>query len=134
MQVRVSTRDLLVMALRVSLACGILGLAAASAQADTTPPAPHDCQCRAPGGERRDLGSIACVEIDGRPALVRCQMSMNTPFWKRLGFANGCELARRVPDGGLRPVDDALGPATSLPSARVGTRGGAAARRELALR
>jgi len=29
------------------------------------------CQCRSPGGERRDLGTVECVQISGSAWLVR---------------------------------------------------------------
>lgn len=49
-----------------------------------------DCQCRAPGGEMRDLGVVECVNIVGTRKMVRCEMSTNTPYWKDYGEANGC--------------------------------------------
>ena len=57
-----------------------------------TAPAP-DCQCRDPVGERRDLGTVECVDISGTPWLVRCEMSTNTPYWRRLSPEAGCALA-----------------------------------------
>ena len=71
-----------------ALAAAILASAAALASV----PDP-DCQCRDPGGERRDLGTVECVSIAGTPYLVRCEMSTNTPYWRRLRDEAGCSLA-----------------------------------------
>ncbi len=49
-----------------------------------------DCQCRAPGGAMRDLGTVECVDIVGSKKLVRCEMSTNTPYWKSVEGAQGC--------------------------------------------
>ena len=49
-----------------------------------------NCQCRSPGGERRDLGTVECVQISGSAWLVRCEMSENTPYWNRLNEQPGC--------------------------------------------
>jgi len=59
------------------------------AAAATPPP---DCQCRAPDGERQDLGTVTCVRIGSKPYLVRCEMSTNTPYWRRLHDEAGCAL------------------------------------------
>ncbi len=53
----------------------------------------HDCQCRAPGGQMRDLGHVECVDIVGMRNLVRCVMSTNTPYWKKLEGLDGCPAA-----------------------------------------
>lgn len=52
-----------------------------------------DCQCRGPDGQMRDLGSIQCVDISGQPNLMRCVMSTNTPYWKKLDDVEGCPAA-----------------------------------------
>jgi hypothetical protein len=52
-----------------------------------------DCQCRAPGGTMRDLGYVECVDIVGTQHLVRCVMSTNTPYWKKLEGVDGCPAA-----------------------------------------
>ena len=52
-------------------------------------PAP-DCQCRAPGGLMKDLGTVACFNIVGNNRMVRCEMSTNTPYWKELEGVAGC--------------------------------------------
>jgi len=70
---------------RQSLA--LLLLVPAMAMADQ---AGSDCQCRAPGGEMRDLGSVECVDIVGNQTLMVCVMSTNTPYWKRINKSNGC--------------------------------------------
>lgn len=50
----------------------------------------RDCQCRAPGGVLQDLGTVQCVDIVGTKSLVRCEMSTNTPYWKKLDGVVGC--------------------------------------------
>ena len=62
--------------------------APAAAFADAAPEV--ECRCRAPDGERRDLGTVACVRIGQGDYLVRCEMSTNTPYWRRLDDAPGC--------------------------------------------
>lgn len=52
-----------------------------------------DCQCRAPGGDMYDLGTVQCVDIAGRSKLVMCTMSTNTPYWKDVEAGKGCPLA-----------------------------------------
>lgn len=52
-----------------------------------------NCQCRAPGGQMRDLGFVECVNIVGTQNLVRCVMSTNTPYWKKLEGVEGCPSA-----------------------------------------
>ncbi len=55
-------------------------------------PSETDCQCRAPGGDMKNLGTVECVNITGRQYLVRCEMSMNTPYWNKLDDVEGCPL------------------------------------------
>lgn len=52
-----------------------------------------ECQCRAPGGVMRDLGTIECVDIVGKRHLVVCDMSTNTPYWRKLEQSEGCPSA-----------------------------------------
>jgi hypothetical protein len=52
-----------------------------------------NCQCRDPHGIRVDLGTVECVNITGTKYLVRCEMSTNTPYWRRLNEQGGCPLA-----------------------------------------
>lgn len=63
----------------------VAGLAMAQDQA-----AAPDCQCRSPDGQMRDLGTVQCVDIVGRKSLVRCEMSTNTPYWKKVEGVAGC--------------------------------------------
>lgn len=49
-----------------------------------------DCQCRAPDGNMRDLGTVECVNIVGTRKMVRCEMSSNNPYWKDYGEVDGC--------------------------------------------
>ena len=52
-----------------------------------------DCLCRARGGTMRDLGYVECVDIVDTQRLVRCVMSTNTPYWKKLEGVDGCPAA-----------------------------------------
>ena len=49
-----------------------------------------DCQCRAPDGAMKNLGTVQCVDIVGTKRLVRCEMSQNNPCWKSLEGGEGC--------------------------------------------
>ncbi|MEE9322729.1 MAG: hypothetical protein V3U76_19965 [Granulosicoccus sp.] len=51
-----------------------------------------DCQCRDPNGVMRDLGTVECVDVTGRQYLVRCEMSTNTPYWRRTNNNDGCPI------------------------------------------
>jgi len=64
-------------------------LAALTGSAAVAGPDP-DCQCRDPTGTLRDLGTLACVPIGTSRYLVRCEMSTNTPYWRRVGDDPGC--------------------------------------------
>lgn len=52
-----------------------------------------DCQCRAPGGVMRNLGTVECVDVVGHRYLVVCEMSTNTPYWKKLEGSDDCPSA-----------------------------------------
>lgn len=69
-----------------AIACSLLLISSAALAQQSDP----DCQCRAPGGEMRNLGTVECVNIVGTLKLVRCEMSTNTPFWKDLEGIQGC--------------------------------------------
>ncbi|MBX2835531.1 MAG: hypothetical protein KTR35_01670 [Gammaproteobacteria bacterium] len=76
--------------LRAGLACLILMLlnpASSWAEGDT------DCQCRDSQGSMQNLGTVMCVDITGNQYLVRCEMSQNTPYWKRVNEQSGCPQA-----------------------------------------
>ncbi len=66
---------------------------AAHVMADTTTAAEVLCQCRDPDGKRRDIGTVDCFSIGGRPTLLRCDMSTNTPYWKKVESVQGCPTA-----------------------------------------
>ena len=53
----------------------------------------RECQCRDPDGQRRDIGTVQCVDINGSAWIMRCEMSTNTPYWKQLDSVDGCHLA-----------------------------------------
>jgi len=52
-----------------------------------------DCQCRAPGGAMRALGTVECISIAGSRKMVLCTMSTNTPYWKDIENVDGCPTA-----------------------------------------
>lgn len=62
-------------------------LAQVSAPEQATAP---DCKCRSPDGQMQSLGTVQCVDIVGRKNLMRCEMSTNTPYWKKLEGVSGC--------------------------------------------
>jgi len=76
----------------VLLAMVGLGISMASSQAFAQGSKP-DCQCRAPGGNMHDLGTVQCVDIAGRSKLLRCTMSTNTPYWEEIESSEGCPAA-----------------------------------------
>ncbi|MEE9334586.1 MAG: hypothetical protein V3U65_10895 [Granulosicoccaceae bacterium] len=55
-------------------------------------PSETDCQCRAPTGDMKNLGTVECVNVTGRQYLVRCEMSTNTPYWNKLDGVEGCPI------------------------------------------
>ncbi len=55
-------------------------------------PSDTDCQCRAPTGDMKKLGTIECINVTGQRYLVRCEMSMNTPYWNKLEDVEGCPI------------------------------------------
>lgn len=71
---------------------GFAALLGASTATSAVPPE-VECQCRDPDGQRRDLGTVQCVDISGTAWLVRCEMSTNTPYWRRVRDDSGCPLA-----------------------------------------
>lgn len=52
-----------------------------------------ECQCRSPDGSMKDIGAVQCFDIVGAQKLVRCEMSTNTPFWKKVDGVVGCPIA-----------------------------------------
>ena len=69
---------------RTALVAALLPLVPAVAPADP------DCRCRDPDGESRELGTVTCVRIGRTDYRVRCEMSTNTPYWRRLDESGGC--------------------------------------------
>ena len=68
------------------MATGQALVQAAESDQDQTP----ECKCRAPGGQMQELGTVQCFDIVGHRNLVRCEMSTNTPYWKRVEGVSGC--------------------------------------------
>ncbi len=63
----------------------VLVQAADSDQAQTP-----ECKCRSQDGQMQELGTVQCFDIVGHRNLVRCEMSTNTPYWKKVEGASGC--------------------------------------------
>lgn len=70
----------------VSLITGQAMAQSANTDSGTAP----ECKCRSPDGQMQALGTVQCVDIAGRKNLVRCKMSTNTPYWKRVEGTSGC--------------------------------------------
>ena len=49
------------------------------------------CTCRNRDGSRHQLGSLVCLNVDGRRYLARCEMALNVPNWKKM--QDNCPLA-----------------------------------------
>jgi len=47
-----------------------------------------DCYCTDKTGERIELGTTICMEVDGRVFSARCEMALNNPFWREV--EGGC--------------------------------------------
>ena len=73
----------------VALTIMTAGPAMAQATETDQVPAP-ECKCRSPDGQMQDLGTVQCVDIVGRKNLMRCEMSTNTPYWKKVEGTSGC--------------------------------------------
>lgn len=41
-----------------------------------------ECYCTGSQGKRVELGESACLVVDGRAFLARCEMALNVPFWR----------------------------------------------------
>ncbi|PTM98967.1 hypothetical protein [Mycoplana dimorpha] len=51
------------------------------------------CTCRNRDGSRYEQGAVACLNVDGRTYLARCEMALNVPNWKKV--QDGCPAADR---------------------------------------
>ncbi|MXU65704.1 hypothetical protein GSH16_09600 [Rhodobacteraceae bacterium KN286] len=67
------------------LTAALPALASDGGTADTIWP---DCYCTDREGERRELGTVMCMVVDGRSFLARCEMSLNNPMWRDM--SEGC--------------------------------------------
>ena len=68
----------------------LLVVAEASFARDDAAAPPPECRCRVPGGELTDLGTVACFELGGTAVAMRCEMSTNTPYWRRVDAPAEC--------------------------------------------
>lgn len=59
------------------------------------------CTCRNRDGSRHQLGSLVCLNVDGRRYLARCEMALNVPNWKKVQdscpVAGGGHLMQQLP-------------------------------------
>lgn len=85
-------RRQIVITVSLVIACWVVASFAVAQETDAQGIEP-DCQCRAPDGQMRDLGTVECFDIVGHEKLVRCEMSTNTPYWKQLDGIEGCPTA-----------------------------------------
>ena len=58
------------------------------------------CYCTDTVGARVELGALACLNVDGRAFMARCEMALNVPIWRDTG--DGC-LSSRL-QGGADPL------------------------------
>ncbi len=65
-------------------------LMAAPAFADVKGPGGKtiDCYCTDRTGARVELGVTICLQVDGRMFMAQCQMSLNSPMWRKM--RDGC--------------------------------------------
>ena len=61
------------------------------------------CYCRDSVGGRVEMGEEACLVVDGRPFMARCEMALNVPAWRETG--DGC-LSSRLDRGLQAPGPD----------------------------
>lgn len=43
------------------------------------------CYCRDSQGDRVEMGEQACLVVDGRAFMARCEMALNVPAWRTTG-------------------------------------------------
>lgn len=75
-----------------------IGYAEAVAQGKTV-----DCYCTDKTGSRMELGEMTCLNVDGKMFMAQCQMSLNSPMWRKV--SDGC-LSSSLPQS-LQPALDA---------------------------
>lgn len=51
----------------------------------------HNCTCINKGGARYQLGQMACLHVDGKSYLARCEMKLNVSSWTRV--QDSCPVA-----------------------------------------
>ena len=54
-----------------------------------------DCYCTDTAGGRVELGQTICMFVDGRAFMAQCQMSLNSPMWRRM--QEGCQMSDAAP-------------------------------------
>lgn len=70
-----------------------LTISGAAAAGDYNPPPPKEgysypeCMC-SNRGEMVPMGGLACLRVDGKTFLARCEMSTNNPVWRPV--QDGC--------------------------------------------
>lgn len=83
------------MLFRPGIAALLVGLAPGGAFAGEVfiPPPPKEgysypeCMC-SNRGEMHPMGAVACLTVDGKSFLARCEMSLNNPTWRPV--SDGC--------------------------------------------
>ncbi|MDL2400779.1 hypothetical protein [Rhizobium mayense] len=55
----------------------------------------QNCYCKSKDGTLHQVGEIACMNVDGKSYLARCQMNLNVTSWSKL--QDGCPVTERSP-------------------------------------
>lgn len=50
-----------------------------------------DCYCTDSEGARVEIGATSCLVINSEPYFAKCDMSLNSPIWRRLH--KGCPIS-----------------------------------------
>jgi hypothetical protein len=78
----------------------LLMVATPALSADGTAP---ECYCTDRNGARVEMGETICLQVDGRMFMAECQMSLNTPMWRKVSdgcLSSGLELPQPAIDAG----------------------------------
>ncbi|WP_203422883.1 hypothetical protein [Sinorhizobium sp. BG8] len=76
----------------ILFAAVLAGVAAEALPAAGGPPDAR-CTCRNRDGSKHELGSVVCLNVDGRRYLARCTMVLNVTSWQKV--QDGCPVSAR---------------------------------------
>ncbi|MDL2410841.1 hypothetical protein PY650_35995 [Rhizobium calliandrae] len=74
-----------------AIVVGLSFVAVASAPAM----AGQNCYCKSKDGTLHPIGAVACMTVDGKSYLARCQMNLNVTSWSKL--QEGCPVTEISP-------------------------------------